>query len=114
MDFCLPTPEIPIIKLGSKSLPSGMSLHEFPALSNIPPDQSRSVTIGIDYNDTTRAAKLDLVIGSRSYTVFISCSTVYMSQMTFTQEQVTVQVYRVYSLVTCYYLGQTQCNECGN
>ena len=53
-----------------------MSLHEFPALSNIPPDLSRSVTIGIDYNDTTRAAKLDLVIGSRSYTVFIGCSTV--------------------------------------
>ena len=61
----LSTEEIPIIKLGSKSLPSGMSLHEFPALSNIPPEQSRSVTLGIDYNDTTQAAKLDLVIGSR-------------------------------------------------
>ena len=65
--------------------------------------ESRSVTLGIDYNDTTQVAKLDLVIGSRPYTVFISCSTVYMSQMTFTQqEQVTVQVYTVYSIVTCY------------
>ena len=35
----LSTEEIPIIKLGSKSLPSGMSLHEFPALSNIPREQ---------------------------------------------------------------------------
>eukprot|EP00090_Calanus_glacialis_P025590 TRINITY_DN4005_c0_g1_i1.p1 TRINITY_DN4005_c0_g1~~TRINITY_DN4005_c0_g1_i1.p1 ORF type:complete len:1074 (-),score=457.80 TRINITY_DN4005_c0_g1_i1:225-3446(-) len=89
----LSTEEIPIIKLGSKSLPSGMSLHEFPALSNIPHDQSRSVTLGIDYNDTTQAAKLDLVIGSRPYTVSISCPTgemvrpLNMSQMAFTQEQ---------------------------
>jgi AP-3 complex subunit beta len=101
----LSTEEILIIKLGSKSHPT-----EFPGLSNIPPDQSRSVTLGIDYNDTTQAAKLDFVIGSRPYTV-ISFSTFYMSQMTFTQEQVTVQVYTVYSLVTCYYLGQAQWNE---
>ena len=50
------TEEIPIIKLGSKSLLFGMFLHES-ALSNIPSDQSRSVTLGIDYNDATQAAK---------------------------------------------------------
>ena len=94
-----------------------MSLHEFPALSNIPHDQSRSVTLGIDYNDTTQAAKLDLVIGSRPYTVSISCPTgemvrpLNMSQMAFTQEQVTVQVYTVYSIVTSYYSGQAEWNE---
>jgi len=87
------TEDIPIIKLGSKSLPAGMSLHEFPALSNISPEQSRSATLGIDYNDTTQAAKLDLVIGNRPYTVSINCPTgemmrpLNMSQMAFTQEQ---------------------------
>eukprot|EP00092_Neocalanus_flemingeri_P004082 GFUD01004394.1.p1 GENE.GFUD01004394.1~~GFUD01004394.1.p1 ORF type:complete len:1115 (+),score=399.94 GFUD01004394.1:146-3346(+) len=89
----LSSEDIPIIKLGSKSLPPGMSLHEFPALSNIPPDENRSATLGIDYNDTTQAAKLDLVIGSRPYTVSIGCPTgemmrpLNMSQMAFTQEQ---------------------------
>jgi len=87
------TEDIPIIKLGSKSLPAGMSLHEFPALDNISPEQSRSATLGIDYNDTTQAAKLDLVIGNRPYTVSINCPTgemmrpLNMSQMAFTQEQ---------------------------
>ena len=52
----LSTEKIPIIKLGSKSLIWNV-LHEFPDLSNIPPDQSRSVTLGIDYNDATQAAK---------------------------------------------------------
>lgn len=94
-----------------------MFLHECPALSNIPPDQSRSVTLGIDYNDTTQAAKLDLVIGSRPYTVSISCPTgemvrpLNMSQMAFTQEQVTVHVYIVYSIITCCYSGQAEWNE---
>ena len=46
--------EIPVIKLGSKSLPPGMSLHEFPAVSNIPPDQARTVTLGVDFRDTTQ------------------------------------------------------------
>jgi len=89
----LSSEEVPVIKLGSKSLPAGMSLHEFPALSNILPEQSRSATIGIDYNDTTQAAKIDLVIGNRPYTVSITCPTgemvrpLNMSQMSFTQEQ---------------------------
>ena len=65
--------EIPVIKLGSKSLPPGMSLHEFPAVSNIPPDQSRTVTLGVDYKDTTQPAKLDIVIGNKPFSVTISC-----------------------------------------
>jgi len=89
----LSSEELSVIKVGSKSLPAGMSLHEFPAISNILPDQSRSVTLGIDYNDTTQAAKIDLVIGSRPHTVSITCPTgemvrpLNMSQMAFTQEQ---------------------------
>ena len=75
------------------------------------------MTLGIDYNDTTKAAKLDLVIDSRPYTVSMSCPTgemvrpLNMSQMAFTQEQVTVQVYTVYSIVTSYYSGQAEWNE---
>ena len=33
-----------------------------------------------------------------------------MSQMAFIQEQVTVQVYIVYSIITCYYSGQAEWN----
>jgi len=65
--------EIPVIKIGSKSLPPGMSLHEFPAVSNVPPDQSRTVTLGVDFRDTTQAAKFDLVIDNRPHTLTISC-----------------------------------------
>ena len=67
------TEEVPVIKLGSKSLPPGMSLHEFPAVSNIPADQSRTVTLGVDYKDTTQAAKFDIVIDNRPFTVALSC-----------------------------------------
>ena len=36
-----------------------------------------------------------------------------MVQMAFTQEQVTVQVYTVYSIVTCYYSGHSEAkSEC--
>ena len=67
------TEEVPVIKLGSKSLPPGMSLHEFPAVSNIAADQSRTVTMGVDYKDTTQAAKFDIVIDNRPFTVAVSC-----------------------------------------
>ena len=65
--------EIPVIKLGSKSLPPGMSLHEFPAVSNIGPDQARTVTLGVDFKDSTQAAKFDLVIDNRPHSVSITC-----------------------------------------
>ena len=73
------------------------------------------MTLGIDYNDTTQAAKVD----SRPYTVSMSCPTgemvrpLNMSQMAFTKEQVTVQVYTVYSMVACYYSGHSETkSEC--
>jgi len=85
--------EIPVIKLGSKSLPPGMSLHEFPAVSNIPPDQARTVTLGVDFRDTTQAAKFDLVIDLRPHTVTIACPMgelvrpINLALMDFNQEQ---------------------------
>ena len=65
-----------------------------PAVSNIPPDQSRTVTLGVDYKDTTQAAKFDLVIDNRPHNVSISCPMgelvrpVNMSLLDFNQEQV--------------------------
>jgi len=64
---------VSVIKLGSKSLPPGMSLHEFPAVSNIGSEESRTVSLGVDYKDTTQPAKFDIVIDNRPFTVAISC-----------------------------------------
>jgi len=64
---------VEVVKIGSKSLPPGMSLHEFPAVSNIAEEQSRTVTLGVDYKDTTQPAKFDIVIGNRPFPVSISC-----------------------------------------
>ena len=86
--------EIPVIKLGSKSLPPGMSLHEFPAVSNIAPDQARTVTLGVDFKDSTQAAKFDLVIDTRPHTVSITCPMgelvrpINLALLDFNQEQV--------------------------
>ena len=90
----LTSEEIPVIKLGSKSLSSGMSLHEFPAVSNIAPDQSRTVTLGVDFKDSTQAAKFDLVIDNRPHSVTIACPMgelvrpVNLALLDFNQEQV--------------------------
>jgi len=89
----LSSEEVGEVKLGSRSLPPGMSLHEFPAFLNLQPGQTRSVTLGVDYNDTTQPARLDLVIGGRAHSVSLSCSTgemvrpLIMSQVSFTEEQ---------------------------
>ena len=71
-----------------------MTLHEFPAVSNIGPGQSRTVTLGVDYKDTTQAAKFDLVIDNRPHSVSINCPMgdmvrpVNLALVDFNQEQV--------------------------
>ena len=88
------TEDIQEIKLGSKSLTSGMSVHEFPAISNIAPAGSRTVTLGVDYRDSTQAAKFDIVLDNRPHTVSISCPMgelvrpINLALMNFNQEQV--------------------------
>ena len=106
--------EIPVIKIGSKTLSAGMSLHEFPAVSNIGPGQSRTVTLGVDYKDTTQAAKFDLVIDNRPHTVSINCPMgdmvrpINLAMMDFNQEQVNESLLFVY--LQCYFSGQAKRN----
>lgn len=89
----LSSEEIGEIKLGSKSLAPGMAVHEFPAFLNLAPGQSKTTTLGVDFNDTTQAARVDLVIGGRAHTVTLSCPTgemvrpLIMPQLSFTEEQ---------------------------
>jgi len=84
--------EVGEIKVGSRSLPPGMSLHEFPAFQGLEPDQQRCVTLGVDYNDTTQAARVDLVVEGRAHSVALSPSTgemvrpLLMSQVAFSTE----------------------------
>ena len=50
------------VKIGAKNLGQGMSLHEFPGIATLAQGASQNVSIGINFNDTTQAAKFDLVI----------------------------------------------------
>ena len=85
--------EVGGVKLGRTALPPGMAVHEFPSLGSIPPGQARTVTLGVDYKDTTQAAKLDLVISGRPHTVSLACPMgelvrpLNLSGVTFMQEQ---------------------------
>merc|ERR1719357_910213 len=71
----------------------GMAVHEIPAFLNLAPGQSKSSTLGVDFNDTTQAARVDLVIGGRAHTVTLSCPTgemlrpLVMPAITFADEQ---------------------------
>ena len=56
--------------------------------------ERRNATLGIDFNDTTQAARIDLVIGGRAHTVNLACPTgemlrpLVMPAITFSDEQV--------------------------
>ena len=86
--------EVGEIKLGARSLAPGMTVHEFPALLGLQQGERRNATLGIDFNDTTQAARVDLVIGGRAHTVNLACPTgemlrpLVMPAVTFTDEQV--------------------------
>ena len=53
--------DITDVKIGAKNLGQGMSLHEFPGIATLAQGASQTVSIGINFNDTTQAAKFDLV-----------------------------------------------------
>ena len=86
--------EVGEIKLGARSLAPGMTVHEFPALLALQPNERRNVSLGVDFNDTTQAARVDLVIGGRAHTVNLACPTgemlrpLVMPAITFADEQV--------------------------
>ena len=49
------------VKIGGKNLAPGMSVHEFPGIASLPAGASQTVSLGINFNDTTQPAKFDLV-----------------------------------------------------
>lgn len=61
--------ELTDIKMGAKTLAPGMSIHEFPGLANLQPGGSANATLGVNFNDTTQAAKFDLVASGRCHAV---------------------------------------------
>merc|ERR1719234_222294 len=85
--------EVNEIKLGARSLAPGMTVHEFPALLSLQQGERRNATLGVDFNDTTQAARVDLVIGGRAHTVNLACPTgemlrpLVMPAITFADEQ---------------------------
>ena len=74
---------------GGRQLAPGMTLHEFPAISSLIPAgdsgagcaaSTSSVTLGINFNDTTQTAKFDIVVneesgGNRCHKVSIAAPT---------------------------------------
>ncbi len=60
------------VKVGAKHLAPGMALHEFPGLAALQPGASANVTIGVNFNDTTQAAKFDLIASGRCHAVRFS------------------------------------------
>ena len=98
--------EVGEIKLGARSLAPGMTVHEFPALLGLQPNERRNVSLGVDFNDTTQAARVDLVIGGRAHTVNLACPTgemlrpLVMPAITFADEQV-FPTHEIYCLPVC-------------
>ena len=81
------------IKIGSKTLAPGMSMHDFPGISKLNPNESRSVSIGINFNDSTQAAKFDIVSSGRVFPITIQApvgelvKAVSMSEIVFDQKK---------------------------
>ena len=49
------------LRIGSRQLAAGMSIHEFPAIPSLLPSKSVAVTLGINFNDTTQIAKFEVL-----------------------------------------------------
>ena len=63
--------ELTEVKIGAKTLAPGMTMHDFPSLASLPSGSSQTVTIGINFNDSTQSAKFDIVASGRVFTVQI-------------------------------------------
>merc|ERR1712136_577717 len=50
------------IRIGGRQLASGMSIHEFPAIPILYSGGTSTVTLGINFNDTTQTAKFDITL----------------------------------------------------
>ncbi len=61
--------ELTGIKIGAKTLAPGLAIHDFPGIATLAPGASVNATLGVNFNDTTQAAKFDLVASSRCHAV---------------------------------------------
>ncbi|KXJ22678.1 AP-3 complex subunit beta-2 [Exaiptasia diaphana] len=59
------------IQISNKNLGSGLKLQEFQEIASLAPGASLSVSIGINFNDTTQPAKFSISTKSRQYPVSI-------------------------------------------
>ena len=110
--------EVSEIKLGARSLAPGMTVHEFPALLGLQQGERRNATLGVDFNDTTQAARVDLVIGGRAHTVNLVCPTgemlrpLVMPAITFADEQVKIILASAHSMsLTIHLPGKIEGHE---
>ncbi|XP_022105221.1 AP-3 complex subunit beta-2-like isoform X3 [Acanthaster planci] len=81
------------IKLGESKLSAGMKLHEFPEVTNLGVGKSVSVTLGVDFADTTQPANFEICTESRKFSVSIKAPVgellqpISMSEREFLSEQ---------------------------
>ena len=61
--------ELGDVKVSSKALPPGVSMREFAGIATLAVGETRSADIGINFNDTTQAAKFTISAGSRTHQV---------------------------------------------
>ena len=61
--------ELGDVKVSSKALPPGVSMREFAGIANLAVGETRNADIGINFNDTTQAAKFTISAGSRTHQV---------------------------------------------
>ncbi|XP_064413648.1 AP-3 complex subunit beta-1 isoform X1 [Latimeria chalumnae] len=81
------------IHIGEKKLPSGMQIHDFSPIESLEPDKSITVSMGIDFCDSTQAANFQLCTKDGQFNVSIQPPVgelllpVTMSESDFNKEQ---------------------------
>ncbi|XP_028661540.1 AP-3 complex subunit beta-1 isoform X2 [Erpetoichthys calabaricus] len=59
------------IHIGGKKLPTGLQIYEFNRIESLEPGSSITVSMGIDFNDSTQSANFQLCTKSDQFSVFI-------------------------------------------
>ena len=57
------------VKVSAKALPPGVSMREFPGIAALAAGETRSADMGVNFNDTTQAAKFTISAGARTHQV---------------------------------------------
>lgn len=85
--------ELTDIQCGSKSLPNGLSLHEFAQISQLMPKQTLMGVLGIDFNDSSQAVNFEIKSSAGSSKVSVKAPmgelmrSVAISEAMFKQER---------------------------